>query len=121
MDINHVGYSKGYDAVAGYNREKKDKGSQIEELEIPRCGHLPEATEICGIPTSTRALSWHEQGPSIHEDQAERGYPHDMVRSGTAPVVDDASAVEHQSKKGWQSSDDISEIPYLYSLLATGK
>ncbi len=35
MDINHVGYSKGYDAVAGYDREKKDKGSQIEELEAP--------------------------------------------------------------------------------------
>eukprot|EP01084_Bolivina_argentea_P028957 53782_1 len=123
MDVSHMEYSKkGYNAVAGDDREKNDKNSQVEELEIPLYGHLPEATAIRGIPTPTRTLSSYEQRPSVQEEQDEQGYLHDIVRSSPAPVIDDASTVEDQSLTGWQSNkDDISEIPYLYSLLAAGK
>ncbi len=123
MDVSHMEYSKkGYDAVAGDERERNDKNSQVEELDILPCGHLPEATAICGISTPSHTLSWYEQRPSIQEEQDEQGHLHDIVRSSPTPVIDDASAAEDQSLTGWQlSKDDISEIPYLYSLLAAGK
>ncbi len=70
MDVSHMEYSKkGYNAVAGDDREKNDNNSQVEELEIPLYGHLPEATAIRGIPTPTRTLSSYEQRPSVQEEQ----------------------------------------------------
>ncbi len=124
MNVNNKDYSqKGYDAVAGDDRGKNNKNSQMEEVEMFRCREdLPEANATCGVPTPTRTSSLYEQRPSVQEEQDEEG--HGIAKSSSESVLYDVHtrAAAGQSLAGWQSSkDNISEIPYLYSLLAAGK
>ncbi len=124
--VSNKDYSQtGYDAVAGDNRGKKnDKNRQMDEVAIFHCHKdFPEANATCGIPTPTHTSSWHEQRASMQKEQNEEG-GHGIAKGSSESALYDGHAhtAADQSLAGWQSGkDNISEIPYLYSLLTAGK